>query len=163
MNPFHSLSDPEKRLGTNGSSEVKAHAFFSDMDWHELLEQKYTTHFEPISTTTIFRVEPDKPYPPAERRQPKGIIYEKMDIFGSIYWRLIDRVRDENEDKSEQDSSKFEDDRWELVWDPITREFHFNNHCSNEERPASLKALQPVVETQKPLESSPIIEHNSMA
>lgn len=76
--------DPEKRLGTNGSSEVKAHPFFSDVDWHELLEQKYTTPFKPINTTTIFRVEPDKPYPPAERRQSKGIIYEKMDIFGSV-------------------------------------------------------------------------------
>ncbi|KFY25222.1 hypothetical protein V491_01860 [Pseudogymnoascus sp. VKM F-3775] len=155
--------DPEKRLGTNGSSEVKAHAFFNGVDWNELLERKYTSHFKLINTTTIFRVEPDKPYPPAVRRQSKGIIYEKMDIIGSTYWRPIDRIRDENEDKLEQDSSKFEDDGWELVWDQTTREFHFNNHFTNEKRPASLKAPQQVVEIQKPLVSLPVAENNSTA
>jgi serum/glucocorticoid-regulated kinase 2 len=155
--------DPEKRLGANGSSEVKAHAFFHDVDWHELLERKYTTPFKPINVTTVFRVEPDKPYPPAVRRQSKGIIYEKMEFFNFTHWHPIDRVRDENEDTAlENSSSKSEDDGWELVWERTTQEFHFKNHFTNEKLPASLKVSGPVVEAQKPA-SSPTVEHNSTA
>ncbi|OBT70942.1 hypothetical protein VF21_09974 [Pseudogymnoascus sp. 05NY08] len=155
--------DPEKRLGANGVSEVKSHAFFHDVDWHELLERKYTTPFKPINATTVFRVEPDKPYPPAVRRQSKGIIYEKMEIFGFTHWNPIDRVRDGNEDTiSEKTSSKSEDDGWELVWEPTIQEFHFKNRFTNEKLPASLKVPGPVVEAQKPA-SSPTVEHNSTA
>ncbi|OBT56011.1 hypothetical protein VE04_03031 [Pseudogymnoascus sp. 24MN13] len=105
--------DPKKRLGANGSSEVKAHAFFHDF-----------SESNPINAT-----------PP--------------------------QVRDGNEDTaSEKSSSKSEDDGWELVWEPITQEFHFRNRFTNEKRPASLKAPGPVVEAQKPLESSPTAGRN---
>ncbi|KFZ11363.1 hypothetical protein V502_07584 [Pseudogymnoascus sp. VKM F-4520 (FW-2644)] len=155
--------DAAKRLGANGSSEVKAHAFFHDVDWHELLERKYTTPFKPISATTVFRIEPDKPNPPPVRRQSKGIIYEKMEVLEFIYWRRIERVRDKNVDSTSEKISKSEDDGWELIWEPTTQEFHFKNHLTNEKHPASLKVPGPVIETEKPLASSPTVEHNSTA
>lgn len=39
--------DPEKRLGANGSDEVKAHPFFLDIDWKKLVSKGYTPLFKP--------------------------------------------------------------------------------------------------------------------
>ncbi|OBT65138.1 hypothetical protein VE03_04730 [Pseudogymnoascus sp. 23342-1-I1] len=156
--------DPAKRLGAIGPSEVKAHTFFRDVDWHELLERKYTNPLKPISATAVFRVEPDKSNPPAVRRQSKGIIYEKAEFFGSTFWRPVDTVKGRNEHNiSDKSSSKSEDDGWELVWVPKAEKFHFKNRFTNEKRPASLKVPWPVVDAQKPLESSHTAEHNSTA
>ena len=39
--------DPAKRLGANGSAEIKAHPFFHSIDWRKLLERKYQPTFKP--------------------------------------------------------------------------------------------------------------------
>ncbi|KOS20481.1 Serine/threonine-protein kinase gad8 [Escovopsis weberi] len=39
--------DPKKRLGANGSAEIKAHPFFHDIDWRKLLQRKYEPTFKP--------------------------------------------------------------------------------------------------------------------
>ena len=39
--------DPEKRLGANGSAEIKAHPFFHAIDWRKLLQRKYEPTFKP--------------------------------------------------------------------------------------------------------------------
>ena len=38
---------PEKRLGANGASEIKAHPFFHSIDWRKLLQRKYEPTFKP--------------------------------------------------------------------------------------------------------------------
>ena len=38
---------PERRLGANGPSEIKAHHFFHSIDWRKLLERKYEPTFKP--------------------------------------------------------------------------------------------------------------------
>lgn len=38
---------PELRLGANGASEIKAHAFFNSIDWRKLLQRKYEPTFKP--------------------------------------------------------------------------------------------------------------------
>lgn len=40
--------DPSKRLGANGSSEIKAHPFFHAIDWRKLLQRKYEPTFKPV-------------------------------------------------------------------------------------------------------------------
>ncbi|KAI0416326.1 kinase-like domain-containing protein [Xylaria grammica] len=47
--------DPTKRLGVNGVSEVKAHAFFKDIDWDRLPRQTCVAYFEPCNTNMEFR------------------------------------------------------------------------------------------------------------
>ncbi|KAI9741836.1 MAG: hypothetical protein M1834_000224 [Cirrosporium novae-zelandiae] len=39
--------NPEKRLGANGASEIKAHHFFHAIDWRKLLQRKYEPAFKP--------------------------------------------------------------------------------------------------------------------
>lgn len=39
--------NPERRLGANGASEIKAHHFFSNIDWRKLLQRKYEPSFKP--------------------------------------------------------------------------------------------------------------------
>ncbi|MCJ1253806.1 hypothetical protein MMC24_001620 [Lignoscripta atroalba] len=38
---------PERRLGANGASEIKAHQFFHSIDWRKLLQRKYDPTFKP--------------------------------------------------------------------------------------------------------------------
>ncbi|KAI5287865.1 hypothetical protein KEM54_005666 [Ascosphaera aggregata] len=42
--------DPQRRLGANGAAEIKAHHFFSNIDWRKLLERKYEPSFRPNVT-----------------------------------------------------------------------------------------------------------------
>ncbi|KAK2753396.1 hypothetical protein FQN55_003525 [Onygenales sp. PD_40] len=39
--------DPNRRLGANGAAEIKAHHFFSNIDWRKLLQRKYEPSFRP--------------------------------------------------------------------------------------------------------------------
>ncbi|KAG5295591.1 serine/threonine protein kinase [Histoplasma capsulatum G186AR] len=39
--------DPDRRLGANGAAEIKAHHFFSNIDWRKLLQRKYEPSFRP--------------------------------------------------------------------------------------------------------------------
>ena len=38
---------PDKRLGANGASEIKAHPFFNQVDWRKLVQRKYEPSFKP--------------------------------------------------------------------------------------------------------------------
>lgn len=62
--------DPELRLGINGASEVKDHAFFHDIDWQRLLRRRVEPPFKPTLkpgeiTTRQLKDETNR-YPPAE-------------------------------------------------------------------------------------------------
>ncbi|KAL1862013.1 Serine/threonine-protein kinase [Paecilomyces lecythidis] len=39
--------DPQRRLGANGAADIKAHHFFSNIDWRKLLQRKYEPSFRP--------------------------------------------------------------------------------------------------------------------
>lgn len=39
--------NPNKRLGVNGSTEIKSHPFFHGIDWKKLLQRKYEPTFKP--------------------------------------------------------------------------------------------------------------------
>jgi serum/glucocorticoid-regulated kinase 2 len=39
--------DPQRRLGANGAGEIKAHRFFSNIDWRKLLQRTYEPTFKP--------------------------------------------------------------------------------------------------------------------
>jgi serum/glucocorticoid-regulated kinase 2 len=39
--------DPEQRLGAKGVAEIKAHPFFDDIDWREILQRDYEPIFKP--------------------------------------------------------------------------------------------------------------------
>ena len=47
--------NPERRLGANGAAEIKAHAFFAQIDWSKLLQRKYEPMFKPnvVSSLTL--------------------------------------------------------------------------------------------------------------
>ncbi|KAJ5259550.1 Protein kinase-like (PK-like) [Penicillium angulare] len=39
--------DPLRRLGANGTGEVKSHPFFNGMDWPKLMRKEYIPIFRP--------------------------------------------------------------------------------------------------------------------
>ena len=45
---------PERRLGANGASEIKAHQFFHSIDWRKLLQRKYDPTFKPNVVCSFF-------------------------------------------------------------------------------------------------------------
>ncbi|KAM0258480.1 hypothetical protein ACHAQJ_003819 [Trichoderma viride] len=45
--------DPTKRLGVNGSTEIKSHPFFHGIDWKKLLQRKYEPTFKPNVTDAL--------------------------------------------------------------------------------------------------------------
>ena len=45
--------NPERRLGANGAAEIKAHHFFSNIDWRKLLQRKYEPSFRPNVVSTL--------------------------------------------------------------------------------------------------------------
>jgi serum/glucocorticoid-regulated kinase 2 len=45
--------DPQRRLGANGAAEIKAHHFFSNIDWRKLLQRKYEPTFKPNVVCSI--------------------------------------------------------------------------------------------------------------
>jgi serum/glucocorticoid-regulated kinase 2 len=55
---------PEKRLGANGASEIKAHPFFHSIDWRKLLQRKYEPTFKPnvVSVNLIYSYDLDQCY-----------------------------------------------------------------------------------------------------
>lgn len=48
--------DPQKRLGASGAAEIKAHHFFSNIDWRKLLQRKYEPSFRPNVVSFAFPV-----------------------------------------------------------------------------------------------------------
>lgn len=44
--------DPQRRLGSNGASEIKAHPYFTAIDWRKLLQRKYEPTFKPTVVST---------------------------------------------------------------------------------------------------------------
>jgi serum/glucocorticoid-regulated kinase 2 len=45
--------DPQRRLGANGAADIKAHHFFSNIDWRKLLQRKYEPSFKPNVVCTL--------------------------------------------------------------------------------------------------------------
>jgi serum/glucocorticoid-regulated kinase 2 len=45
--------DPEKRIGLNGADEIKAHKFFSHINWKKLAERKVKPPFIPAEKLVI--------------------------------------------------------------------------------------------------------------
>ena len=52
--------DPEKRLGTNGGTEVKHHPWFGDIDWEKLVRKEIDPPFKPKvkSADDISQIDP---------------------------------------------------------------------------------------------------------
>ena len=46
--------DPGRRLGANGAAEIKAHPFFTSIDWRKLLQRKYEPTFKPSVVSPNF-------------------------------------------------------------------------------------------------------------
>ncbi|KAK2796373.1 hypothetical protein FQN50_009589 [Emmonsiellopsis sp. PD_5] len=132
--------DPAKRLGANGVSEVKAHAFFEGVNWHELLERKHTTPFKPHDAMMVFWVEsPNRKEPEARIKIEDGIVYKELNLFGTPFWSKIGKVEDEDgETSTSAPASQPEDDGWELVWEQTSYRFHFRNRFTNEISPGRL-------------------------
>jgi serum/glucocorticoid-regulated kinase 2 len=130
--------DPAKRLGANGASEVKAHAFFDGVDWHGLLQRSHTVPFKPQDSRTVFWVPgPNYTEPEREVKMVNGIPHIKL--FGSN-WVRNPWWEEPSETKVADavSSSQPEDDGWELLWEPTTYRFHFKNRFTNEISPGRL-------------------------
>ncbi|KAF7537513.1 hypothetical protein G7054_g3668 [Neopestalotiopsis clavispora] len=64
-------SDPQLRLGTDGAYEVKAHSFFSGIDWCQLADRQLEPPFQPEEIATLFK---EDRYPPKKPSAPHLVI-----------------------------------------------------------------------------------------
>ncbi|TGJ82046.1 hypothetical protein E0Z10_g6728 [Xylaria hypoxylon] len=129
--------DPTKRLGVNGASEVKAHVFFQDIDWDELLPRPSVARFELCDTNMIFKSSNDSGVRCNIRKQIQisGIKYmeESFDVYR--WWSVIGWVRNERSGNTTQ-SNIIQQDRneWDVTWDASSKEFYLHNHTTDENR-----------------------------
>lgn len=137
--------NPATRLGANGASEVKSHAFFNDMNWQELAQRKITAPFKPRDAETVFwlRTYDHKAGSEGEVewKIEEGTVYERVVGAGwpRCGWIRIGWVKNKTKnDASDKASSQTEDDGWELVWEPTSYRFHFKNRFTNETSPGRL-------------------------
>ncbi|KAK7414095.1 hypothetical protein QQX98_007038 [Neonectria punicea] len=149
--------DPARRLGAGGVSEVQSHAFFHGIKWNEV-QQKNPTPFKPSNIATGFPIEPRTPRNPRTpktppdpwtggpwsgvRRQSQGLIYERVDFGPCVFWEQVGRVRDSaggHASDQASSTSTSEDDGWDVLWQPASRQFHFKNRLTNEERAADVQ------------------------
>jgi serine/threonine kinase 38 len=116
------ISDPNKRLGKNGSDEIKAHPFFKGIDWDNLrktmkppfvpqLENDYDTkYFE-----TVEKIEPFYP-PPKKLSKRKDIEYlgftykgEDNDNINKVYENVVqicDNLKNSENENENKDKDK---------------------------------------------------------
>ncbi|KAI1350302.1 kinase-like protein [Xylaria sp. FL0043] len=117
--------DYTKRLGVNGASEVKAHTFFQDIDWNELLPQPSVTRLEICDTNMIYKSSDDSGVRGNIRKQIQisGIKYmeESFDIYR--WWNVTGRVRNEMSGNMGQ-SNVAQQDRNELEVNEQTTNFN---------------------------------------
>ena len=113
------ISDPNKRLGKNGADEIKAHPFFTGVDWEHIrdtmkppfipeIENDYDTkYFE-----TFERVEPF--YPPTKKIPRRkdfeylGFTYkeENEEDLDNIINNMINKLKDENGSNGKSEEKK---------------------------------------------------------
>jgi len=49
---------PAHRLGANGVAEIKAHPFFTDVDWRKILKREYELVLKPKEAPVVFDTHP---------------------------------------------------------------------------------------------------------
>ena len=83
------LRDPQDRLGQHGVAEIKAHPFFTGIDWSNL--QAMRPPFVPelvseVDTANFERFEEDEPFYPDENRQP---LRRDMEFIGYTFKKEV--------------------------------------------------------------------------
>ncbi|KAI3321927.1 kinase-like domain-containing protein [Xylariaceae sp. AK1471] len=155
--------DHTKRLGVNGASEVKAHAFFQDIDWDELLRRTCVAYFEPCDTNMVFRSS-DLSIKRAETRMQQrvsGIIYQE-DIFGDFrWWKVKGPVRDgTSSNMTESIIAEQNDDECEIAWESAPGEFYFHNRTTGEMRQVNEPPANQPLAVQEPQRPPPTAENH---
>ncbi|KAL7944576.1 protein kinase [Trichoderma barbatum] len=157
--------EPDHRLGAKGgASEVKAHPFFAEIDWAELLQQKYLTPLKPTLSSGHFIQH-------GVQKHLGSTLYEKIVEKHAEAQRMREDPEPESNfgletdhdatlaSKSDQTASIEEannkgDDAWELVWEEVDPgELYFHDRSTGEK-----KAIPERVKTRK-VAASPEI-HN---
>ncbi|UKZ79395.1 hypothetical protein TrVFT333_007148 [Trichoderma virens FT-333] len=160
--------EPNHRLGVKGgASEVKAHPFFADVDWTELLQRKYKPPFKPdfsIGRFTQHGVQKHLSSPHDERIK---------EHFDSIQMMLEDPEPESNfspetdpdaalapetdQTASVQEGDSKNDDGWELLWEEGSpEELYFCNHSTGEKKSVPARTAGPSQETNKATASTAI-------
>jgi serum/glucocorticoid-regulated kinase 2 len=125
--------DHTKRLGVNGASEVKAHPFFQDIDWDELVRRTCVAYFEPCDTNMVFRSSDlsSERATPRMQRQVSGIIYQE-ETFGDFrWWKTKGPVKNETScDTTESIIAEQNAKACETAWDSASGEFYFHNRTN---------------------------------
>ncbi|KAH8163781.1 hypothetical protein CIB48_g4457 [Xylaria polymorpha] len=129
--------DHTKRLGVNGASEVKAHAFFQDIDWDELLPRPSVARFELCDTNMIFKSFNSSGVRGNIRKQIRisGIKYMEEIFDVDRWWAVTGWVRNEMSGDTMQSNIAQQDrNEWEVTWDASSKEFYLHNHTTDESR-----------------------------
>ncbi|KAI3329475.1 kinase-like protein [Ustulina deusta] len=130
-------NDHTKRLGANGASEVKAHAFFQDIDWDELLPRPSVARFELCDTNMIFESSNGSGMRGNIRKQIRisGIKYMEEIFDVNRWWSVTGWVRNERSGNTTQSNVAQQDrNEWEVTWDASSKEFYLHNRATDENR-----------------------------
>lgn len=77
--------DPEKRLGSNGASEIRNHEFFSDINWHKLMARKVKPLFKPQVKSATDTTNFDEEF---TAQVPVDSLVEESDLTASMQDRF---------------------------------------------------------------------------
>ncbi|KAJ6143659.1 hypothetical protein N7471_003112 [Penicillium samsonianum] len=119
---------PTQRLGTNGATEVKAHAFFHDVKWHECLQRKSATPFKPHDASVVFWRDPytyQSFRAVRERKVRDGVVYEHLQADMPTWWLSVGRVNDKSNAASKKVSLNPGDDDVLESQELTAQELHF--------------------------------------
>ncbi|KAM0259142.1 hypothetical protein ACHAQJ_003514 [Trichoderma viride] len=150
--------EPDHRLGAKGAYEVKAHPFFADIDWIELLQRKYEPPFKPDFSIGRFiqhGVQEHLGSALDERIKERFVSIQMMlqepepeSNFGLETDHDAALVPAYGQTASVQEADNKDDDGWELVWEEgAPGELYFRHHSTGEKKPVPAPASGPSQKT----------------
>ncbi|KAH8195341.1 hypothetical protein TruAng_010490 [Truncatella angustata] len=156
---LHSLlqKSPANRLGANGASELKTHAFFQGINWQELLQRKQMSPLMPVNISTSF-----VPNPKAPKQRSTPFVVNGVDIRNKFNAITVESHKGEENRVNIYDDVALDAYKhgWELVWDQNIRQFHFKNRLTDEKRPVGPQGSYTTVEAEKAPRTASVSKSN---
>lgn len=158
--------EPGHRLGAKGgAAEVKAHPFFSSIDWTKLLQRKHKPPFKPdFSDGGFTQHGVQVHFGPAPRDPRKDALFwcrsfrreaEPESNLGLELDTDVAQVAKFGRAPSVRDMEEKNDDGWELVWEDGTPgDFYFRDHATGEKKPVPATELDPSRKTNDAADST---------
>ncbi|KAH7346768.1 protein kinase [Rhexocercosporidium sp. MPI-PUGE-AT-0058] len=166
---------PQQRLGVNGASEIKDDAFFDDIDWQKLLQQRYEPTFKPSDFAMPFKQHADHSIAEGLRQQFSGFSYSRparktesnketntsdkdltsgedhvvsVTLSGEDAHVEPSALSDKNNPLPQPERAERVPEKsnaWMLIWDETSEAFYFHNRFTNAKQPINSESTHSAI------------------